>query len=167
MGQTTGRRERSWWVHLALIGLVSLVARCYRLGTVPTGLNRDAAANGLYALNLLRQSIWPFYVRHMGVAEPLMVYLQSVSIALLGPSIVALRVVSAVAGTLTAGGVYVLGRVLWPDGGKSRVRGRYAAFIAGLGLGLCRCHAETLAAAGRGWAVPPRQQSPAGNRVPC
>ncbi len=141
MGQRLRWRHKwGWWVDLALVGLVALAVRCYRLSTVPTGLNRDAAANGLYALDLLRQGIWPFFVLHMGVAEPLMVYLQSASIALLGPGIVALRVVSALAGALTACGVYVLGRVLWPSTEGSWVRGRYAAFIAGLGLALCPLH---------------------------
>lgn len=92
-------------------GLVLLLALAYHLtwlAKVPPGLDRDAAANGWLALTWLRTGIVPFWMPHASAPEPLIVWLQAATTALLGPSVEALRSASAIFLALAAAVVYCL-----------------------------------------------------------
>ena len=78
------------------------------LAKVPPGLDRDAAANGWLALKWLRAGIVPFWMPHASAPEPLIVWLQTATTALLGPSVAALRSASAIFLALAAVAVYWL-----------------------------------------------------------
>jgi 4-amino-4-deoxy-L-arabinose transferase-like glycosyltransferase len=91
--------------------LVAAGLRFWQLGETPPGLYRDEAANGLDALAVLsgdRQGQSPFYFEANNGREPAYVYLTSLSIALLGNTALAVRVMAAVVGTLTTWFTYKL-----------------------------------------------------------
>jgi 4-amino-4-deoxy-L-arabinose transferase-like glycosyltransferase len=121
------RRWRPSWRHWTLLAILLLGAflRVWRLGELPPGLYHDEAYNGLDALSLLDGDTFPnFYegwelyaeVAHQNRPvqetktpiffegnygrEPLHVYLMALSIAILGPTPMAIRLVPALAGVM-------------------------------------------------------------------
>ena len=97
--------------------------RFYRLGTWPPGPYRDEAYNGLDALNVLRGQHALFFPANNG-REPVYIYLVALSIALFGPTVLALRLPAAVLGTLATLPAWLLGRAWF-----GRVAGLLAAFL--------------------------------------
>jgi 4-amino-4-deoxy-L-arabinose transferase-like glycosyltransferase len=93
------------------------------LTTIPVGLHYDEAWSGLDAATVTWTHHPVFFTDSNGM-EPLYLYLQTISILLFGRTAFALRVVSAVVGTLTVPALYLLVRRL---GGW-----RLALFAAGV-----------------------------------
>ncbi len=83
--------------------------RFHQLDQVPTGLWRDEAANGLEALRVLDGSLSIFY----GTREPMFIYLVAISVAFLGRTPLAIRLVSAIVGTATIPVTYLLVKELF------------------------------------------------------
>jgi len=94
---------------LLLVIAVAAALRFYRLGEWPPGPYRDEAYNGIDALGVLRGQHALFFPANNG-REPIYIYLVALSVALLGPSVFALRLPAAIAGTLATLPVYWLGR---------------------------------------------------------
>lgn len=96
---------------LTILILVCIAAffRFHHLEEVPIGLWRDEAANGLEALRILDGNIAIFY----GTREPMFIYLAAVSVALLGRTPLAIRVVAAIVGTATIPATYLLVKELF------------------------------------------------------
>lgn len=99
---------------LLLWGIVAVAAfTCfYALGQVPPGLYHDEAFNGLDALGVLAGARSLFFEANNG-REPLFIYLLAPSIALLGRCSLAIRMVSAVLGTLTVPAAYLMTEALF------------------------------------------------------
>jgi 4-amino-4-deoxy-L-arabinose transferase-like glycosyltransferase len=93
------------WV---LCGIVLLGAglRFWHLASLPPGLFYDEAINGVDARMVLSGAGLPLYFAANNGREPLFIYLQTLSVALLGYRPFALRLVSAIIGTLTIPAVY-------------------------------------------------------------
>src|SRR3989344_1409862 len=109
--QLTKRREE--WFILFLILTVAVFFRFYQLSSIPPGLWPDEAANGVDALKALdNQDFRIFYPANNG-REGLFINIQAVSIRLFGATPFALRAVSAVIGTLTILGLYLLAKQLF------------------------------------------------------
>ena len=87
--------------------LVAIFLRFYGLDSVLPGLSYDEAENGLDALGVLAGERPIFFTDNFG-REALFIYLQAISIALLGQTDLALRIVSAVIGILTVVASYLL-----------------------------------------------------------
>ncbi len=104
-------RLKRWWP-LALIVLIGAVFRLYRIGDLPPGLYRDEAYYGLDAARVLtgEHAIW--FTANNG-REPLFIYLLSVSVALFGQTVFALRLTAALVGIATVGAVYAAGRQMF------------------------------------------------------
>ncbi len=83
--------------------------RFYRLGEWPPGPYRDEAYNGLDALDVLRGRHALFFPANNG-REPIYIYLVALSLALFGPTTLALRLPAALIGTLAVAPTYLLGR---------------------------------------------------------
>ncbi|MEZ4593925.1 MAG: glycosyltransferase family 39 protein [Chloroflexota bacterium] len=83
--------------------------RLYNLGSWPPGLYRDEAFNGLDALRVLEGHPAIFFTANNG-REPLYITLAALSVALFGRTVLAVRLVAAVVGSLTTWLVYKLGR---------------------------------------------------------
>jgi len=111
---------------LSLIGITALAAglRLAWIGSLPPGLYHDEAFNGLDALRVLAGEHPIFFEANNG-REPLFIYLTALSVGLLGRTPGALRIVSAIIGTLTVPAAYGMVRSLWG-------RHRLAIFTAAL-----------------------------------
>ncbi|MBS1251294.1 MAG: hypothetical protein MAG451_00326 [Anaerolineales bacterium] len=108
-----GNREVSH--EFTLVAGITLLAALFRfllLGQLPPGLYHDEAINGLDALRVLDGATPVFFTANNG-REPLFIYLIAGSVALLGRSALAIRIVPAVLGTLTVPATYLLSRRLF------------------------------------------------------
>lgn len=92
--------------------VIAAALRLYRLDAVPSGLLYDEAYNGVDVLRILAGERPVFLPENFG-REALFIYFQALSVALLGPTDLALRVVAAVVGLLTVPTSYVLLRRLF------------------------------------------------------
>ena len=88
---------------------VAIFLRFYNLDTEPRGLSYDEAHNGVDALRILTGE-WSIFLPENHGREALFVYLQAISVAFLGQTDLALRVVSAIIGILTIIATYPLTR---------------------------------------------------------
>lgn len=97
---------------ISAVVLLGWALRVISLETLPPGVDRDAASNGVVALQILFDGARPFFIAHMGAPQPLIVYLQALGIFFAGAHIFTLRIVTAAIGTLTIPAIYALGRSL-------------------------------------------------------
>lgn len=97
---------------LAAITLIAAMLRLWQLDQMPPGLFHDEAFNGLDVLRVLAG--WrPIYFPGNYGREPLYLYLVAVSVAVLGRTPGAIRIVSALLGTLTVPAAYLAARELF------------------------------------------------------
>lgn len=126
---------------LALLGLLILVAaflRFYRLNDVPPGLYHDEAFNGLDAIRVLRAEWYPPFFEGNGGREPLFIYLEAISIKMLGVSPFALRIVSVLVGLSTIPMLYLLTKLMFASAGSEEAR--RIALLAATGLTTSHWH---------------------------
>ncbi len=95
--------KRAAW--LALI-VILLISRVYALDALPPGIHYDAASNGVYALNIVFNNARPFFINHMGAPEPLIVYLQAITVWMFGTTVFALRLVTTLSGALSVAALF-------------------------------------------------------------
>lgn len=95
---------------VVLLVLLAFVLRVFDIGILPTGLHGDEAIAGLEGQRILRRGyIGPYSPSALGQpAGPL--YITAASVRVFGNTIFAVRVVSALAGALTAAAMYVVVR---------------------------------------------------------
>ncbi|MHB0857415.1 MAG: glycosyltransferase family 39 protein [Anaerolineae bacterium] len=110
---------------LVVVGLtaLALLLRVIALGALPPGLYHDEAYNGLDALRIL-QGEFPLFFEANNGREPLFIYLCAAAVGVLGRTPAALRLVSALVGTLTVPATYWMGRELY-----GRRVGAFAAIL--------------------------------------
>lgn len=94
---------------LAGILLLAAALRFPALGQIPPGLYTDEAYNGLDALAVLAGARPIFFEANHG-REPLFIYAVAASIAFLGRTPIAIRLVAAFAGTLTVAATFAMAR---------------------------------------------------------
>lgn len=99
-------------VAVLAIVLLAWALRVINLDTLPPGVDRDAASNGVVALQILFDGARPFFIAHMGAPQPLIVYLQAAAVFFAGAHIFTLRYVTAAIGMLTIPALYALSRSL-------------------------------------------------------
>ncbi|MEZ4769043.1 MAG: hypothetical protein R2844_11555 [Caldilineales bacterium] len=121
---------------LLLIFLVAGLFRFWQLDRFPPGLFGDEAVNGLDAIDALAGRAQVFYPANFG-REGLHMSLLALSIHFLGPTALALRVPSAVAGVLTVLATYWLGRELFA---RTWLRGTLVPLLAALLLATSYWH---------------------------
>jgi DNA-binding beta-propeller fold protein YncE/4-amino-4-deoxy-L-arabinose transferase-like glycosyltransferase len=112
---------------LACILLTALTARVTGLGTIPNGLQSDEGNNGLEALKWLSGAPYSPYAEANEGQATLFTYLIALSFKLFGVGVPSMRLVSAVAGTLTVIAFYALAREF--HGPRAALAG--AALLAG------------------------------------
>jgi len=143
-----------WLEPSLLVGLLALasVLRFYDLNRLPPGLWFDEGLEGLNALSILHEQPFRIYFDNREFfrepafgEEPLFHYLLAISIAVLGPTALALRLVSALIGVLTVGVFYGMVRTIWD---------RRTALLSGLLLALFRWHVHFSRTAFRTILVP-------------
>ena len=99
---------------LAIIVLVAIFFRTYRLDAIPRGMSGDEAIRGLEALSIARGEGYPVFLVGSFGEEPIHGYLVAVLFRLLGPSVFAIRAASALVGVLTVPVFYFMVRALFP-----------------------------------------------------
>lgn len=104
MRLTATRAERILPVFVLLI---AIFLRLYSLDSIPGGLLFDEVENELDALAII-ESERPIFLPENHGREALFVYIQALSMVLLGQTDLALRVVSAIFGILTVAAAYLL-----------------------------------------------------------
>ena len=92
-----------------VILLIAIFLRLHNLDTIPSGLLWDESWNGLDTVAVLNGERPIFFTENFG-REPIFIYLQAISVAVLGQTTLALRAVSAVLGILTVVVAYLLAR---------------------------------------------------------
>ena len=98
--------------------LIAAFLRGWQLGEIPAGLYRDEAYNGLDAANVLADEDTgenPFYFEANNGREPAYIYLTTLAVAMLGQTVLAVRLTAAVVGTLTTILVYLLAKSWFND----------------------------------------------------
>src|SRR3989338_9452740 len=107
-------KHRNWepWV-IAIILVVAFVFLFQHISTAPPGLYPDEAMNGNNALEAIATGDYKVYYPDNNGREGLFMNIQAQSIKIFGNTPWALRVVSALFGTLTVLGLYFLVRKLF------------------------------------------------------
>ena len=121
---------------LFALTLAVVLLRLYQLTEVPPGLMLDESAHGVDALQVLKGEHAVFFPENNG-REGLIVYTVALATSLLGRTMLALRLPTALASAGTVFGVFWLGRLLF---GRDEVSGRATPWrgllIGGVGAGL-------------------------------
>ncbi len=112
------------WIILGLILAVAVFLRFYRLDTLPPGLHPDEAANGLDIFRILQHHDLRIVYATNGPREALFFYIQAIFVAILGNTILALRVAPAAIGVLAVFVTY-----LWAKDWFGRRVGLLAAAV--------------------------------------
>lgn len=113
------------WIALALILILAFTVRIYHIDSTPAGLYPDEAANGVDALNAIETGNFKlFYPANYG-REGLFINLQALSIAIIGNTILGLKLWSVIFGTLSVLGMYLLSKELF----QRRMAGILSAFM--------------------------------------
>jgi 4-amino-4-deoxy-L-arabinose transferase-like glycosyltransferase len=94
---------------VVLIVLIGATLRLWQIGALPPGLYRDEAFYGLDGLRVLSGQFSIYFAANNG-REGLFMYLLAPAIALLGRTPEALRITSAIVGSLTILAIYFAGR---------------------------------------------------------
>ncbi len=99
------------WALLAVLLTVGGALRVWAASRAP-GLWYDEAIYGLDSLDVLRKpGYWPvFFATEGHMREPMWMYIQAVMLAITGPSAFAIRLTSAIVGTVTIPVVWLLAR---------------------------------------------------------
>ncbi len=110
------RPDRKELILLAIICAIGAFLRFYQLPSIPFGLFFDEAANGLDAVRVIQQRVYPVYFEANYGRGALFIYLLVLSFKLIGASVLAMRLVTAVLGVLTILAFYFLFRQLFGPG---------------------------------------------------
>lgn len=101
------------WLVVLIIMLVAIVFRFQNITTIPPGLYPDEAMNGNNALEALATGDYKVFYPENNGREGLFINIQAQAIRIFGNEPWALRIVSALFGTLTVLGLYFLTRKLF------------------------------------------------------
>jgi hypothetical protein len=112
---------------MIVVLLLAFALRLWRLPVLPPGLYHDEAVNGVDARMVLSGAGLPLYFSANNGREPLFIYLQTLSVALLGTIPFALRIVSVFCGVAAIAAIYFCARtVLRSDRRSSTARDEWA-----------------------------------------
>jgi len=98
---------------LIIIFLLASFFRFYNLERIPPGLYPDEAANGNNALEALKTGNFKVFYQDNNGREGLFINLISYSIKYLGLKPISIRIISAIIGSLTIFGIYLLTKTLF------------------------------------------------------
>lgn len=109
----------------SVIILLALFLRVHALAHLPPGLHYDEAFNATMAYRVMAGIERPIFFTEDMTEEPMAIYVTALMFALLGERVWTLRLVSALAGTLTVAALYALARAMF----RSRWIAALAAFV--------------------------------------
>ncbi len=114
-------KRHTFAIFIFIIAL-GIFFRFFRLNEIPLGLYPDEAMNGNNALEAQATGDYKFFYPENNGREGLFINIQSISLALFGREPWALRGVSAIMGTLTIWGVFLVTKELFSQRGNKRKR---------------------------------------------
>lgn len=121
---------------LFVLTLAVVMLRLQRLSELPPGLYYDEGAHGVDALSVLHGEHAVFFPENKG-REGLIVYAIALTTSLLGRTILAVRLPTALASAGTVFAIFWLGRLLFGrDGGSGRATPWRGLVVGGVGAGL-------------------------------
>ena len=121
---------------LLVLAFAVLLLRFQRLGEIPPGLAFDEAVDGVLALEVLQGKHAVFFPEYDYGRDPFAIYVLALSTALLGRTLLAMHLPTALG---SAGLVFVLfwlGRLLFGQDEDGRATSWRGLFIGGVGAGL-------------------------------
>jgi len=98
---------------LVVVMAVAIFFRFYRLDSVPPGLYPDIAINGNNALQSIQSDDYKTFYTDNNGREGMIMWLDAISIKIFGITALALKIPTAIFGTLTVLGIYLLARELF------------------------------------------------------
>lgn len=103
-----------WLFTLSLVCIIGagIALRFWSFGVYPPGLYHDEAAYGLDAAGILEGNHALYFPANNG-REPLYIYIMSLTIALLGRTVVGVRVASLICGLFTLPATYLMGAAMF------------------------------------------------------
>jgi 4-amino-4-deoxy-L-arabinose transferase-like glycosyltransferase len=132
-----GRGRIAWprltWTDALAIGVIvlALVLRAYHVDTIPPGFWGDEGNDAIEAQDVLQGRFPSPFNTDWGGNPAMKAYVNALSFLIFGQNIFGLRMVGAIAGTLSIAGIYLLGRELF---------GPRPALLGSLFLALSRWH---------------------------
>ncbi len=141
---------RKYWLILLLVLLIATFFRFWKINILPPGLYPDEAINGNEALFRAGKI---FYPENNG-REGLFINLVFVSFSIFGPSILSLRIVSALIGTLTVLGLFLFTKELFTFSNKKSPSPERIALLASFFLSISFWHTNFSRIAFRGILLP-------------
>ena len=135
--QTERRRIRlvTGGILLAL-ALVVVALRLYRIAEIPSGIQSDEGPDGVYALQVLQGEHAIFFPEKASGREAMGVYTIALTTSLLGRTLLAFRLPTALASVGTVFVVFWLGRLLFGRDDSGRATPWRGLLVGGVGAGL-------------------------------
>lgn len=102
---------RHRWAEIAILALIVVAGafvRLYQIEAIPSGLFFDEAINGLDARRVLEEGVYPISFHPTYGRGDLFIYLLTLSFKVLAPSLLAMKLVTALAGIATIMVFYLL-----------------------------------------------------------
>lgn len=121
----TKAMQKKYFVALLAIITLGAFLRFYHITEIPPGLYPDEAMNGSNAQEALAIGNFKVFYPENNGREGLFINLQAISVAAFGAKPWTLRIVSAIIGTLTILGIYLVAQELF----ASRAIGLFSAFF--------------------------------------
>ncbi len=95
-------------VSIIFLFAISIFLRLWKLDSIPPGLYPDEAMNGVNALEAIESGDYKVFYPENNGREGLFINIQALSIIIFGNTPLALRIISAIFGSLTIPGVFLL-----------------------------------------------------------
>jgi hypothetical protein len=134
MGTSFWRGLKSHWAEVCLVMLIvalGFVLRAYNLDSIPGGFHGDEGEWAMDAVGILEGRRVPPFGTGWDMHPSLFSYLQAITMKIFGMNVKGVRMLSAIAGTLTVLGLYLLVR---------RMFGSWAALVAAFLLAVSHWH---------------------------
>ncbi|MDI6602758.1 MAG: glycosyltransferase family 39 protein [Patescibacteria group bacterium] len=100
-------------IFLFIILAIAAFFRLWQLSSIPPGLYPDVAINGNEALESLKTGNFKIFYPENNGREGLMIWLIALSFSIFGVSIWSIKIVAAIIGILTVGGLFLLTKELF------------------------------------------------------
>ena len=113
---------------LTILLAIAFFIRSWHIGTLPAGLYPDEAMNGVDALHAIETGDYQLFYPNNNGREGLFINLQALTVHAFGAIIPALRIWSAIFGTLAILGVYLLAKELWHKRGVALIAAFFMTF---------------------------------------
>ena len=118
------------------MALVVVALRLYRIAEIPSGIQSDEGPDGVYALQVLQGEHAIFFPEKASGREAMGVYTIALTTSLLGRTLLAFRLPTALASVGTVFVVFWLGRLLFGRDDSGRATPWRGLLVGGVGAGL-------------------------------